>query len=664
MLTLRAFGPAGQSLPLPQWTHDRERFLRWATAPVRERDSQWPPFHARPASLEDWKRHASHHEATHDQASPFLAWATLVEGGYAFGWADNRVTLRLIPGTGPRLSVDVWVSQYWNSTYGIFAQQILQELLAVFGLNNPHPDGFFNGHASNQTVYGEAPWLTDTLRFFKPYNTHYREARNLEVHSPLEKGVHPQQRAAFVRWLVASLRQVGRHHPLLRLAWRAARAAQHHTPITVTHLMSLWQTFEAHPEVLQYPSVAFFHALKSSSCVGTISSASFEIHRRKWDELAYLWEESSYTRQPDVLAPLHAGFYPKREALAVSAQMRWTAAVWKKLEASKGKLVCGTFPTHPRVLLELLLANNQPIPCAEKIHALLASPYPFWAWLLHHTPWAQLPAGTCWKDEAIYSEITGSEEGSAFLKKMTAYRRLYDSNPEHFQAMAMAAMAWVRDVCRPAKGQDSSLFEEQRQFLERLNAASIPSKVFKERLNKRTTWKGVEALMRHLEREKLKACEDTSAPVLPLEGFDGPDEPWPSLLGHLRFPGFSIHPLCRPSHLHMMGEFLGNCAQKDNLLSDFTEESLENSSRFFRLSGDHQEFLLQLSHTPGKSSEGQAWRVKEVRGRSNHPATTEAADVAQQVCQLYNVLEAAQAGIVLANPCLNTSTGSSPCPSP
>ena len=249
MLTLRAFGPAGQSLPLPEWTQDRERFLRWATVPVFERDEQWPPFTSRPASLEDWLRHAGHHDSTGGQPSPFLAWATSLQDGYALGWADNRLIFRLVPGKGPMLSIDVWNSQYWKTTSGSFCQQVLKELLAMVGLVDPIPDGFFHGHASNQTVYGEAPWLTDTLRFFKPWQIHYREARNLEDPSPLEKGIHPHQRAAFTRWAVACLRQLGRQRPLLRLAWRAARAARHHTPITPSYLMILWQTFEAHPQV-------------------------------------------------------------------------------------------------------------------------------------------------------------------------------------------------------------------------------------------------------------------------------------------------------------------------------------------------------------------------------------------------------------------------------
>ena len=546
------------------------------------------------------------------------------------------------------LSIDVWDSEYWKSSYGSFCQQVLQELLAMVGLADPTPDGFFHGHASNQTVYGEAPWLTDTLRFFKPWQIHYREARNLEEPSPLEKGIHPHQRAAFTGWAVACLRQLGRQRPLLRLAWRAARAAKHHTRITPSYFMILWQTFEAHPQVLQRPSVAFFHALKSSFGMGLISSKAFEIRRYKWEDLALLWQNSSSVCPSDFLAPLHAGFYPKKEALPVSAQMRWGEAVWKKLATVKGKLVCGSFPTHPRILLELLLANHQPIPCAEKIHALLASPYPFWAWLLHHTPWPQLPAGQAWPNEALYSSITSEDEGPAFLTKMADYRRMYDENPEHFKAMAWAGLAWVRGSGRPSKGQTRNVFEEQRQLLDRLNVASTstPSRTLKERLNKRSNWNAVVALVRHLEQEKLKACEDIFAPVTPLEGFDGPDEPWPSLLGNMRFPAFSLHPLCRPSHLHMMGEFLSNCAQKNRLLSNFTEQASENTSRFFRLSGEHQEFLLQLSLSL-ETEEKRVWRVNQLKGRFNHPAPPEAAVVAQQVCHLYNLLESSQAGSLL-----------------
>ena len=615
MLHIKSFGPNGTNLPLPAWADDHASFLNWALCPDEERPAVAGAFSPTPIA---WSEGEKLRET--EETYQAVVWATPTPTGYALGWGSDRILIHARHPLGPHIAISNWNGRVWLSSFGEILAFIPSKLFQLLGIDYEKnvSGSFLNcyGHYNVLTIE-DAPWENERL-----YSWHWRLYRlKADPSEPriVNAGVTDEQLPAFHAWLSHRFRDMARRIPELRALWLACRVSSQRYALSLPEFLSLWKTLQLNPALQQSPLLLMAYASNPHKLPQVVSSQLFD-HRWGWDKLGYdshLFQEPRYVLFSS--SPLQRGAFKKSRKMGLSAAYRWAAALNRPLRSEPKSVI------SPVYVLELLLAYAPHIPSKKKLTALINSPFILWAWLASQTNWTTTEVSEAWPNPiGADADATHTWYDSDFIEEMKEIRRFQQGNPEHFQTMAQAALAWIR---HGSMGENQ---EDPDELLERLKGMAIPEAVRKERVNKRLTWPGVVSLIKYFDQETLKVTEDFTLPHEPKQASE--DHPWRTALGTITLEGFDVHPLCRPSHLNTMGEFLVNCAQKSRALDGFVQQARSEKSRFFRISGQNREFLLQINcHTQG-------WKVEELRGRKNHPPTPEAEVVGQRVAELYTLL--------------------------
>lgn len=646
MLHLRLFGTHGESLPLPEWTEDRQRFLEWATLPLEEVFPGMDAPKAKPSTAEQWSEYLA---ACAQAESYALAWATPTPTGYACGWQDNRVFIEPNAKEGPRVQAHIWKENRWRSFEQDHKKFLDQLALAFSGvaLDDRNTDMLTAVFQDTHCHGIDPPWRVDNLFKVLEYGYTYKHLEG----SPqwILDTLSSTQWSSMERWFTHRFRNMVKSIPDLAKVWRMSRVAVHRPEDAFSHTLDLWHSLRINPNDLSIPFQAFLFSASPGQSPGC------NVLAQQMRKAGVDWRTSDFFIFNDRLCrcvpPFRRHLRSQALALPWSAAFRFVKAAAFVLKSTKS-IYCPTkYPSPPAVVLELLLTYNQPIPKVEKLVHLMKSPYPLWAWLFLHTSWPKLEHQPAWPNEAAIRTVFESDTAHLFLDQMVALRALHREHPQRLQTVARATVAWLtasrqallktRD-CEAASGLSSDhqiLLQGPHQVIEHLASIDVPEPLFKDLINKRLKWGGVLSLNQKLQEDRLRLTEDFTAPVgEPASTLapHHPDRPWPSALGNLAINGYDVHPLCRPSHLETMGIFLDNCAQEDNQLESFVDEARAGQSRFFRVTGKGREFLLQISSCVNGTT--LSWKVEQFRGRNNHQAPEEAWVVANKVAELYTLL--------------------------
>lgn len=624
MLHIKSFGPNGTNVPLPAWADDHASFLDWALCPDEERPAVAGSFSPTPITWEEREKLFNTEETY--QA---VVWATPTPTGYALGWGSDRILIHAKHSLGPHIALSNWNGRVWLSCFGDILAFIPSKLLQLLGIDsgiNVSGSLLDNKRNYNVLTIEDAPWSNERLCSWN-WNI-YRSKADPSEPRIVNAGVSDEQLPAFYAWLSHRFRDMARRIPELRALWLASRVSSQRYALSLHEFLSLWKTIQINPSLQQSPLLLMAYAAHPHRLPQVISPRLSDHHHSgaswRWHELGNaidLFQDPRYVLFSS--SPLQRGAFKKSRKMGLAAAYRWTSALNRPLK-NKPKSVIA-----PIYVLELLLAYCPHIPSKEKITALINSSFTLWAWLASQTDWTTTEVNEAWPKPHTGITIDTWYDDD-FIDEMEDVRCFQQANPDHFQTIAQAALAWIR---HGSMGENE---EDPDELLERLKGMTIPEAVRKERVNKRLTWLGVVALVKHLDQETLKATEDFTLAHEPQHASE--DSPWTTALGTIILEGFHVHPLCRPSHLNTMGEFLINCAQKSRSLDGFVRQARSEQSRFFRISGQNREFLLQINLGD------QAWKVEELRGRKNHAPTPEAAAVGKRVAELYTLLT--QEGLV------------------
>lgn len=515
-------------------------------------------------------------------------------------------------------------------------QEVPRVLLKLLGMKAEKGDEgtLFEPDRADTMIFEDAPWSTE--RLFSYSGEVYRVPKNMGEHRRINAGIKKNQRPAFYKWLSHRLRDMARSIEEFRLVWLAGRIHSQQRDMRIAQFFSLWNTIQRHPEVQKTPLFLMAYAAQPDGLPGVvrtkfISARSFSAFfgTPGWTEISavHYWEGKEPYEVLDQSTPIHNHLREMSQRLSLKESFRWVSAI----------LQSRNLATPPQALLELLLTHARRIPKESTLTRMLSSPFPFWAWLAFHTPWTKENHSEAWPN--IQTLRKGcSERYKQFLRTVEQTWEKYKGNPVHFQTLARATLAWVKS----SETENSLPDQQPNAILQQLWDMSIPEPTRKERINKRLTWQGVLSLKRSLESIKLSPTKDFMQPT-PAQGLA--DLGWPTAIGNLRLGGIDVHPLCRPSHLDLMGEFLQNCVQKSQHLKGFIHVAYQGQSRFFRLSDGHREFLLQISNAGN-----QTWKVAQLKGRENHDPTPEASAVGQRVAELYTLLSAESPTLPLPSP--------------
>lgn len=644
MLHIRRFGSQGESLPLPEWTEDRQRFLEWATLPLKEALPGVALTKAKPSTAEQWIKHC---EAVGKTTSHALAWATPTPTGYALGWHNHRVFIEPHAPGGPRVQVHAWHRNRWLS-FGPGHKNFLDQLALAFGgeardkrKTEDLTEFFTNTHCDGITP----PWQTDN--HFSVLGYDYKHLEGLT--DWIQGDLNPTQWSSMERWFTHRFRNMVKSIPELAPLWRMSRVAIHHREYSFAHLLELWRSLRLHSKELSNPLQALLFAASPGRSPGC-DVLAHQLVKSGTD-----WRDSDFFVFPERFVCCVPPFkrHLRTQALALSwpEAFRVIKTAAFVLNSQQSIYNPTHYPSPPAVILELLLTYNQPIPSVEKFLHLMKSPYPLWAWLFLHTPWAKLEHQPAWPNKAAFRTVFPNDTTRRFLNEMVSLRRLHCEHPQRLETVARATVAWITASrktllktrnCEPTSELSSDkqiLLQGPHQVIQHLASLDVPVLLFKDLVNKRLKWGGVLSLIQKLQEDRLRLTEDFTAPVGEPDQSSTPvhpDQPWPSAIGNLLLNGHDVHPLCRPSHLEAMGAFLDNCAQSGNQLENLVKKARAGRARFFRIRSTGREFLLQLSSSGNRLAP--SWTVCEFRGRSNHEAPKEAWVVARKVAELYTLL--------------------------
>ena len=633
MLRLKALGLNGVDLPLPAWTDDHATFLKWALCPDDHVLDLCQPFSVAKGTKEHVEAFIDHWNKGDDERFQVLLWATPAPTGYVIGWGIDRVFIHTKHPSGPHMVISSWNENQWSINTGAVSWSIVNAFIKLLGMKGAVNDvePFFEPSRANTMIFEDAPWSNQ--RLFHHKGVVYRTSKNLNESRKINGGIDENQLPSFYKWLSHRLRDIARTAKEFRAVWMAGRINSQIRDMHISQLFSLWKTIQNYPESQKFPLSMMIHAAHHDASPGVIGRQDIRDRTKRF--LAHYdlpeWATVSFTLYWDRKNPEEALFHSTPiqthlrqtvRTLSLSESFRWVRAVLslKKIDQSKPH-------TPPQALLELLLIHARRIPKQSTLSSMLSSPFPFWAWLSFHTSWAKEGNSERWTtNESLRNDC--SKNYKKLLLTVEEIRKQQQRNPMHFQTMARAALAWVKS----SETENGPQNQNPNEVLAQLQKMTIPDALRKERVNKRLTWQGVLSLKRSVEAVKLSPTKDFIQPA-PAQGLV--DLGWPTAIGNLRLGRIDVHPLCRPSHLDLMGEFLQNCVQKSQHLKGFIHVAYQGRSRFFRLSDEHREFLLQISHTGN-----QVWTVTELRGRENHAPTPEAAAVGQRVADLYTLLSA------------------------
>lgn len=626
MLRLKALGPNGVDLPLPAWTDDHATFLTWALCPDEQVSDLCQRFCPVKSNREHWQAFVDHWNKGGDERFQVLLWATPTPTGYAIGWGKDRILIHARHRYGPHMVFSSWQDNQWHTSMGRMIQEIPSVLLKLLGMKTENGDegALFETRGSNAMIFEDAPWSAERLFSFN--GCVYRIPENLDEHRRINAGIKRDQRPAFYKWLSHRLRDMARSIEEFHSVWLAGRTNSQQRRMHISQFFSLWNTIQCNPDIQKTPLLLMAYAAQGDALPGVVRTTTintksfskfFEIPR--WAEISetYYWDK----REPyEVLlqsTPVHNHLREASRRLSLKESFRWVNAI----------LHSKNLTTPPQALLELLLTHARRIPRESTLTNMLSSPFPFWSWLAFHTPWTKENHSEAWPNIQTLKKGC-SERYKNFLRTVEHVWGQYKGNPVHFQTMARAALAWVNS----SETENGPEKENPNEVLAQLQKMTIPDALRKERINKRLTWQGVLFLKHSVEAVKLSPTRDFTQLA---RSQDPTDAAWSTAIGNLRLGGIDVHPLCRPSHLELMGEFLQNCVQKNQNLNGYVQKAQQGHSRFFRLADKHREFLLQISHAGN-----QTWQVAQLKGRENHDPTPEAAAVGQRVAELYTLLSA------------------------
>lgn len=528
------------------------------------------------------------------------------------------------------------ISYYDGKQWGACTGSVLREIPRIFfGLLGIKAEqgkeaALIPSYGANTLILEEAPWSNQRLFSYK--GDLYRTSENTLAPRRINGGIAAQQARTFYQWLSHRFRDMARPIPELRAVWLASRIQAQHNPMSPPQLFSLWRTVQENEALRQTPLLLMAYAANPDNLPGVVPKYLFEYKPSKTSPSFQAWSQVSTHLDIDRenrlyffydSTPVQTGARKASRRLGLSESYRWMSAL-VQLKRQHNNFT----QSPPEALLELLLVHAHRVPKTKTLTSMMRSPFPFWAWLAFHTSWASPGQRQPWPDMPSQQEDC-TDLYRDFLRQVKEIREYQQDNPVHFQTMARAALAWIKSSEKENKVCDEEL---PMVVLPLLQKMPIPEATRKERINKRLTWQGVISLKRSLDSAKLSATKDFTGST-PAQ--NPADLSWPTAIGNLRLGGIDVHPLCRPSHLELMGEFLQNCVQKHRDLDGFVEKARRGHSRFFRLADDHREFLLQLSNA-GQ----QTWKVQQLRGRENHDPTPEAEVVGQRVAELYTLLSA------------------------
>ncbi len=621
MLHTKAFGPRGEDAPLPAWTEDRERFISWATWPLGRPD--WAPKpQARTPSAQEMANHEEHVWGERSNLElPALAWAVHTQESAWLGWGTARLKIQYRQGTSPKILFHHWFNGKWNPVIAEKLDTILHEILALLGLCKLQGKDSFLLPYQSDFLCDEAPW--EVSRMFAVGGYLYRTNENTNGLSTHAQGITQEQYPAFVAWLKHRFRKIASQFPEIRHLVAILRNLSDCRKMDVDYIMRLWEILAENPSAshqnLMFSCLAAQKYSHRHVQFDDIKEHSFNTfsHKPHWSALPFAYEEN-HRSLFQIVKPVSRHAYQKSLTIPPKQASRLVAA------CLGGGLGRREFLTSPTAILELLLVYNLPIPHQEKLVAMMKSPHAFKAWLLTRTPWLEQEQKP-WPNESLISSLDPNTYKNFFIRA-NQHKKEYKGNPEKFTAMAFATIAWLKHT---SISKEASTYAQELDVLNQLQEIEIPEPMLKECANKNMTWKGVVNLLQRLQQKRLAVTEDFSAETLDSEGLG-----WSTALGTIMVDDVTIYPMCRPSHLGLMGDVLNNCTAPGRALESFAERARQGSHRFFRLSkAGSKEFLLSL-----QKNENQ-WEVDQLRGRNNHQAPEQLWAVARRVAELYTLLD-------------------------
>lgn len=626
MLTQRVFGSA----PIPEWATDHEKFTAWATTPIGR-----PAFSKRidlkkigekRSKIGDEQQLIDHVLERWEKicTGDILAWDYADKDHFSFGWGGVRFSFHRLPSGAFTLSIFKWFlfdgwapMDYYEKSSAI---SLISTILKSRNQYNHQVIFNANTHSSNSSPFHSAMW---DERNFYPIGEYFVSLKNEELTPDcVQHTVKEEHTRDFYVWLRHRLRHAAFRFPELRLIFAAIR---------------LWNKTEQFPIDQAINSLSKDPNWKSSPLDWLVFS-QYDLLSSPFSSFSdYNFQQLPHENPEKISAVFNINH--KNQLDSFTPFIKQHKKFYKQLNTLQSyRLITFAWECNQcfiNTLTRVLSLENAPVPSLRRMELISKNYTCMMAFFGNIPKWVE--GNKPWPFPSVVIPYRKKDNNlKHWLGILSEIKKIHVEKPELFQALARSAHALVKAPLR----RDGMSVEETHasdcEVLSQLSSDTLAPHLDWSRLPPKAPWAAYLTLLKHARQVVMENTTDFHDEFSPLALELDEDAAWQSALGIFTLDGIRVFPLCRPSHLAVIGEFFKNCVSKDRSLQTYVDRarSNTNTARYFRLEHGHHQALLFISYY----EDAQKWKIAELRGRFNQEPSENFMAAAERIVELYTTL--------------------------